>query len=634
MTGIVPKRILTIPNETESSANFRARVASLIKSGETHLYIDTSFLMWLTKIGTSSRQELFRWLDQNCSGRTHVPVWAAHEYLKHHVAGTILSELAEKTNEVADLVGRTYTYFRPFIDEPYGDGAQDPSTLRAATRTALNALDRLTATTRQWQKSYQKHASEVIAFINDKTPETTTVYDELKDVAATGALRFVGSVPPGFQDRRKKGSAASSDGDEAPADSNRYGDLVFWKELLSDASSRGAKAIVVLTNDRKNDWHLGRSEKIDIDADLLALKKSWKPVPRPHPMLVMEARLVAGLDEVELIDTAYLAALLRDFAEEEVRAFADVAIIPDGPEPENERDRRARAIDELRASTAQKQQAAAADAGHLFIDPTSVDNSKAKMMRALLESRTTVDARGAGLLESWRATVEAQQPLSSALTRDAIDGLTEKDLAKIARELHDRVLADIAGYEEALADLVSLLDQLPPNTASAVYLGLLASAFLERTSNETRIPPKSPVAQSLFDRQAADYSGHAVGAVAKRLKDNEIHPLYIPDPSCPPVAVAIDTEPDTDMLDELASMKIGAVELLTPAQSDRGLQLKSLFPGSATLSGEQLIHKACELFGLPQAQVERSDLFDTAFSITPTIGFKRPASLQIPKEAD
>jgi hypothetical protein len=173
MTGQVRKPILTIQNEAENSAAFRLRLADLIKEANTHLYFDTSFLMWLTKIGSASRQELIGWLRSNCAGRVHVPIWAAHEYLKHHVAGTIITELADETKEIASLVGRTYAYFRPFLDEAYGDGVENPSTIRAATRAALNSLDRLAAIGRQWHKSCKKHAGEVIAIINELTPETT-----------------------------------------------------------------------------------------------------------------------------------------------------------------------------------------------------------------------------------------------------------------------------------------------------------------------------------------------------------------------------------------------------------------------------------------------------------------------------
>jgi len=37
----------------------------------------------MTKIGSPSRRELVEWLTANCAGRIHVPIWAAHEYLKH-----------------------------------------------------------------------------------------------------------------------------------------------------------------------------------------------------------------------------------------------------------------------------------------------------------------------------------------------------------------------------------------------------------------------------------------------------------------------------------------------------------------------------------------------------------------------
>ncbi|HEV2501857.1 MAG TPA: PIN-like domain-containing protein [Mesorhizobium sp.] len=629
------KPILDIPSETESSAKFRARLADLIKAADTHIYVDTSFLMWLTKIGSSSRGELSTWLDSHCDGRVHVPMWSAHEYLKHHVAGTIVSELTDKTNEVADLVGRTYSYFRPFIDESYGDGAEDPSTIRAATRAALNSLSRLTTITRQWQRSYQKHSSEVIAFINTRTPRTTSLYDDMKNVAADAALRFVGSVPPGFQDRRKKGSAPHANGnDEAPPDSNRYGDLMFWKELLTHAKTAQARAIVVLTNDRKNDWHLGRSDVVDIDPELRALKKDWKPVPRPHPMLVLEARVVAAVEEVELLDTPYLAALLRDFAEENVRAFADVAIIPDGPEPETENERRTRAIKERQEADAAKIDAETAEKGYLFHDSPAVLNTKAMLSKALFLSRADIEPAGGKLLDIWRASVEARKPLIESLTADAFDGFDQNQLATIARELHDRVLNGVPGFEEAVVDLVSNLDRLPPNTAASLYLGMLASAYLVRQNNQSRIPPSSPIAQFLFERQGVDYAVHAVKAVAKRVGDNENHPLYLPSTERPDLDITLDTQPDTPLIDELRSIKVGAVELLTPAQSDDDLKLSALFAGEDPVLGDKLVRKACELFGLPEAQMRRTEVFGNAFKLTDTIGFKRPTDVSIPKEAD
>ena len=196
----------------------------------------------------------------------------------------------------------------------------------------------------------------------------------------------------------------------------------------------------------------------------------------------------------------------------------------------------------------------------------------------------------------------------------------------------DRVLEKTPGYEEAVADLVSILDRLPPNTAAALYIGLLSSMYLVRKSNASRLPPSSPVAQLLFERQSADYALNAVRAIAKRLSDNEVAPLYLPNSDVPPVTIALDTEPDTPTTDQLRSLRVGEVELLTAGQGDPSLRLGVLFGSNDPVGGAAIIQKACELFAIPSAQIERKDLFDQSYMLTKMIGFKRPSDISIPKE--
>lgn len=534
---------------------------------------------------------------------------------------------------MAGVVGRTYSYFRPFIDEAHGEGAEDPATIRSATRNALNALDRLASISRQWHKSYQKHAAEVIAFINATTPDQTPIYGYFSDLPGLGAGRFVGSIPPGFQDRRKKGSEPHpKENESAPADSNRFGDLVFWKETLDHAEGTGARAIIVLTNDRKNDWHLGRSQSVKIEPDLLAIKKDWEPVPRTHPMLVMEAKLAARVEEVELLDSPYLAALLREMAEVEVRAFADVAIVPDGTVPEGEGERRDKLLKDRLSADAAQVAALAAEQGYIFPDAPEVIVSPASLRRALLDSRQPISDRGAMILEEWRSTVAPRRPLREALAAEALDGLDQKELVKLARELHDRVLNAEAGYAEVLADLVSLLDAIPPDTSSCIYLGLLASMYMARDTNASRIPPRSPVAQLLLARQSTPVAVGPIAALAKRIRDNDFAPVYIPASDPRPVSATLDTEPNTPELDELRSLRIAGIELLTAAQTDDALRLAALFDAAGAVDGDAIVRKACELFAIPSAQIERTEAFKGTYALSATIGFKRPVDVSVPKE--
>ena len=137
-------------------------------------------------------------------------------------------------------------------------------------------------------------------------------------------------------------------------------------------------------------------------------------------------------------------------------------------------------------------------------------NSRVKFLRTLLETKSTIDVKGDELLEKWRASVEAKRPLSETITQETLDGFDHNKLARLARELHDRVLQETPGYLEAVADLVSILDRLPLNTAASLYLGLLSSMYLLRETNASRVPPSSPIAQLLFDRQSAEYAPNGI----------------------------------------------------------------------------------------------------------------------------
>ncbi len=252
--------------------------------------------------------------------------------------------------------------------------------------------------------------------------------------------------------------------------------------------------------------------------------------------------------------------------------------------------------------------------------------------RALFESRSAIDERDGALLEEWRASVGEKRSLAETITSEVLDGFDHKKLARLARELHDRVLLERPGYEEALADLVSILDRLPPDTAAALYLGLLASMYLVRESNASRLPPSSPVAWFLFDRQPAAYTLNSVRAVAKRLSDNEAAPLYLPNSACPKVAITLDTEPHTSATDQLRSLRVGEVELLTPAQQDESLRLSTLFDSTGPTDGGEIVRKACNLFAIPLAQVECENLSKQGYTLTETIGFRRLEDIKILKE--
>ena len=84
-----------IPIKPESADDFIERVSGLLQDKRTHLYFDTSFLMWLTTIGPVSRQQFLAWAG-TLGDRTHVPLWSIHEYYRHHRHETLKTEGCKK----------------------------------------------------------------------------------------------------------------------------------------------------------------------------------------------------------------------------------------------------------------------------------------------------------------------------------------------------------------------------------------------------------------------------------------------------------------------------------------------------------------------------------------------------------
>lgn len=624
---------LMIPTSLEPSADYKTRVGRMLSDADTHIYIDTSFLMWATKIGPASRGELLDWLRTDLNNRAHVPTWTAHEYLRHHVAGTLVEELDAKSAELATLVGGSFNYFRPFLDDPALPAAEGFDRLRASAREAINTFDRVIKTAKDWRRAYPDHAKQIIDYINERVLDVGGLYEDLAIIVAEGAARFEGRIPPGFKDRHKKGT--STEGDASNDGANRYGDLIFWKEAIRHAQSVGANAAIILSNDRKNDWRMGGEKTADIDAGMLALRKSWRPVPVIHPMLALEAK-AAGIGDVALLDSQYLAAYLRDVDETRLRSFADVAIVPDPPAPQTDASRRADALarrqleDELQATAeAAAAMAQAAADGFRFADDPAVNANKTALSRALFESRKALDQRSEALVARTRAGAADYSPMTAILTEEALAGMDQNSLARLTRALHDRVLDNVPGFEEALADLAGLLPELPPGTASALTLGLMASMYLEPGSGDSRIPPRSPINEALFEATQRPYGDIPAQVVAKRLLGNDNRPLHVPLETV--VECRFATDPDSLESDVLRSLRIAGVETLMAAQPNMSRSLRVLV-GGERCTGDALLQIAAGLFCLPWERLQAGGDETSEYLLPEAMGFREPSTLSRARE--
>lgn len=619
-----PAGVFAIPTEGEAIADFVARVAALIRDPATHLYIDTSFLMWMTKIGKTSRQQLTTWLEANCTSRVHVPVWSAHEYLRHHAENTIVDEVRRKSKELKTIARTAFAYFRPFLDD------QSPSfgsaeTRQNAAREAIRSLQALADNANDWPDSYQEHAGEVIAFINAHAPASTGVFSYMADIDVIANSRFSGRVPPGFQDRNKKEiqqNAVDPDAFVATIGDNRWGDLLFWRELLDHAKSVKASVAIILSNDRKSDWYVRDG----------ATEQPQKFAPRPQPMLSLEAKLAAGINELVLLDSQRLGRLVDKTAGPEAASLIAVAVVPDLPRLDAEKEWRRDVVAARVSADAQKQRDEAQKLSVRFIDRDGLSFGGPALLRAILESRSDKPRPpgAVGLLEHIQDAVSSAISAADVLTEENLRELSHIELVAAARAVHDRAVAGDQGLGAAVSDIAGTLSELPKKTAGCLYFGLVASMYLEPTSNKLRFPPQSPAARQIFQLQSSPLAAEPIAALNKHLEGREVLPLYQLRSSLDEIEVALTIEPDGPHGAELRSLKIADQEILTAVQGKPSLNISKL-TGEEMPLGEIIIAHVCEALALPFDQMRRTDDFGRRFRVSPQLGIKDPQYIYIDK---
>ncbi len=173
--------------------SFVTRLGELIGLSGTHLYLDTSFLVWLTALSKEARGEFLTSIERAASGRVHVPVWSAHEYVRHHLQdlhGTKLVEVTHGLRKVADEAFRT---LKPYLDSQILDDPRPPAVVMSAARASLIDIKRIANAASRWRKDhYDTNAGEVIAFINRLRLESPIMLEWMSDIETLESARFEG----------------------------------------------------------------------------------------------------------------------------------------------------------------------------------------------------------------------------------------------------------------------------------------------------------------------------------------------------------------------------------------------------------------------------------------------------------
>ncbi len=575
----------------ESASTFIERAWKAMGDAGTHVYFDTSFLMWLTTIGPKSRQEFTEWAA-TLDGRIHVPVWAIHEYYKHHTRGTLRDGLDKCIFNASNAATEFVSHIWPFTDQPL-QPSRTEAEYRAALRQAVARLGILVNAAKTW--NYGENAKEVISWMNAKACPSEGAFDEFSVLHTVGATRYIQNVPPGFEDRHKKSTE--------DAGGNLYGDLLFWDEIVRHTRTCGATTAIIVSNDRKRDWYF-RVADAEVETDLKRLRPRWDPVPAPHPTLAFEIRDKAKVQNLILLDGLYLGAVLWKKDRALFGRFADAAI---GGTPSIGRGDERPAAPVVKRSMKRSGQASI---GALA--------AKELINKAIAEP----DAAVQQLLAQLVADPPDRDAFLDSFVSEALPKLDKPQIATFARVLHDRALDNVIAAESLATALIDRLDQLSPDEAACLYLGFALSAYMEGRSPRPR--PRSPFLEQLFYWQDDPALSKVLRALDMHLDTIKSPALYRPNAANTRVPMIIEHDATTRQIPaELVQVALAGKNLLVDGELRLELSLRQGLNGQAEATLHDIARAVCVYYGAPLdlVDIEGGEL-DEARSIPELLGFR------------
>lgn len=304
------------PPAISQNGHFTA-IAEALTRKSTVVFSDTSVLFWLFSLGKPARQEFMDWAGTTVSDRFKIPVWAAHEIHKHMVESP--GKLTPLQGEIRSVQGKIRELSRVvslFADDRKREGLLDRREYIASLERKAEEFIKLCKAAGQ-QPDWHKLSADIVPFIN-RHVLSSDIFPSLRWAEADYSTRVSGRVPPGYKDNKKN--------------ENKFGDLVFWKEIIDYCSSNKTYSTAVLiTDDNKPDWvfkpqsvldEAGVSHKNDSE-------EGYETLLAP-PLLTHEIGLHSNIRRFYMVNTTILAVVLERYSNRAIPAlFAAVQpVIP------------------------------------------------------------------------------------------------------------------------------------------------------------------------------------------------------------------------------------------------------------------------------------------------------------------
>lgn len=589
---------------------YLADLDTLLQDPNTGVFVDASVLIDSLKLGPRAVQELIEFLQTTLAGRIHVPLWAAHEFQQHLVKGTALSQLTATLKGMQQLGERVYSEIAPALSEAEDLPKWTAEQHRIHVRGALQDLAHSANLLKKWaQEVHPGVQAKLAEFVTAHCLRSKGIFSYFEGIGGLYENRAESRIPPGFKDRGKLARAA---GPEATEGANASGDLLFWKEILDYLRTgnrwfrKRYEHIVILTNDAKNDWQIGRGTTSNpTDATFGNVDTVWGPVPKPHPMLEFEAGSVGGVKRIALCNGHLLAALLktRQAAPTFVLSRLQIGIAQRASAPKAAPSPTQQPASPGRAAKAPARNTQRSlDAQQLLqILTTTHENVRAA---ALAHVQILMEI-AAGTSEGNLATTLSEPTEVPGVTPAEIAALVGCELMRLADNSR-------AAAGDTVQQLLKELETLGSEVGSTLYAGVIFGKYIEAGSLKLR--PKPILLEQIVEAETSPLAVAGLTLLHDLAAQQAARPLYLPNTASKPLVVQLTADRLSKGTPRVKSMQFGGCEVLTDIASTESeiWRLQGLAQAQdVTIPQEDLVSLAARYYGIPLTRLKAATANET-----------------------
>ena len=541
---------MQLPDLEFDLEDYRLRIAQAVDRTDTRIFIDTSVMIWLYGLSGTARSEFVAWVsDADRKSRIGIPAWAMHEFLLKVREGRkdIFFPIEEPLKRFDDIRDRIKSAASLLVDDPwatkYAKHKGRDSYVRRLEKS-FKFLDIVIQPLRNSGSADFVHKQLFPVF--NEVALKSDVFSRLRALQADFAARVEGRVPPGYEDRKKRGSAEPIGGAEhagGKSGANRFGDLICWTEIIDHCKSEDAKTAIIITHDAKPDWVYLPPRFKDSDGRVKANdgKRRLERVYVASPPLAQEIEVRAGVTQLFVVSLYQLVPVLFGL-KHSVAALADAVQLDYAA-----------------------QQALEASGG---IDPVGQDGSELAISKSYPPpagdiageaTASVVDVTEAALADkNYSRGADAhideiiadlkshdwyvQNPAVRRALRRLRDAAADKDqVFVLGRNLYQSACGGAYDAQALLSWLEHQLMSLEIDVANLLLAGMLFEAYFG-ADGTVRSTPKSRELQRLFKVQKEERFRPAFEFLVSKLEAFRSRFLLIPDPAltCRKLIIGLD----------------------------------------------------------------------------------------------